>query len=131
MIKKFTSSLLAGAGVIALVLGLSAAPAQAALADCPNAYVCLWTNAYYGGTMYKWTPGSIQQAPNHCVQLSSGISQQASSIAGKYGSAGAPVTFYGSPGSFGRDGAFSDSNLGDSSGITGWNNKIHTICVIP
>ena len=63
--------------------------------------------------------------------FSSGISEQASSIAGKYGSAGAPVTFYGSPGSFGRDGAFSDSNLGDTSGIVGWNNKIHTICVIP
>jgi hypothetical protein len=130
---KFRRALLALAVLLGGIGGaLVSTPAQASYADCPQTYVCLWTNAYYGGSLYKWTPGSIQALPNHCVQLSSGINAQASSIAGKYGSIGSPVTFYGSGGgSFGRDAAFSDNNLGDSSGIVGWNNRISTICVLP
>lgn len=59
MIKKFTSSLLAGAGVIALVLGLSSAPAQAAATDCPSGMFCIWVDGNYSGARFQVSESTL------------------------------------------------------------------------
>lgn len=122
-------------GIAALLIGSGGAlaastPAQAAESECTSPYICLWTNANFGGYMYRWTVLQIQQQPGQCVTFSSGIDNQASSIKGMHSHA---VTFfdgYGGGANFARGSAFRDANLGDTSGITGWNNRISSLCVL-
>lgn len=129
---KFKKLLLA---LSVLLVGLSGAlaistPAQAAESECTSPYICLWTNANFGGNLYKWTVLQIQQQPGQCVVFSSGIDNAASSIKGMHSHA---ATFYDGAGggaNFARGTAFRDANLGDTSGITGWNNRISSICIL-
>lgn len=58
--------------VMVTVFGV-ATPAQAAFADCPNAYICIWENRWASGIRWQWTGGYIYQqsdgGSDHCMTL--------------------------------------------------------------
>lgn len=56
---------------IAAVLGsiAIATPAQASASDCPQTYVCGWTNANYSGSMWAWQPSAVFAAEGHCANI--------------------------------------------------------------
>lgn len=121
------------AAVVLGVLGL-AAPARAAASDCLSTYVCLFGDAYYGGSLYQWQVGYINTLPGDCLVLSGGANNTASSIINNAGLvSGHSLVFFdlnGGGANFGRTTTFSDSNLADGIGVpAGFNNKISTICV--
>jgi Peptidase inhibitor family I36 len=120
------------AAVLLATVGMST-PAEAAESDCLSARICLFTNAYYGGTVYQWTWGYIMTLPGDCLILSGGANNSASSIKNTTGTAGGgTMQFFdlaGGGANFARSAPFADNNLGDTSGIVGFNNNISSICI--
>lgn len=57
-----------------------AAPAQAALTDCPLGSFCLWTGTDYSGSRYSYTKATIDNHYRDGIELSSGISNRAYSF---------------------------------------------------
>jgi hypothetical protein len=78
MRKRFVSLL----AVFAAMLGslVVASPAQAAISDCNNAYMCIWSNSGFSGNLYQWSGGYIYQRPNHCLTLTGSQSDTTSSF---------------------------------------------------
>jgi hypothetical protein len=65
--------------LVAVICGASvgAAPASAAMSDCPNQYLCLWQNTNYSGTAWRWSTDTIPGDTIHALGTSD---NQASSV---------------------------------------------------
>jgi hypothetical protein len=70
MLRKWAAGI--AAAVMITVFGV-ATPAQAAFADCPNAYICIWELGSAGGIRWQWTGGYVYQqsdgGSDHCMTL--------------------------------------------------------------
>lgn len=127
--------LLAVAAVLVAAIGGSgivAAPAQAALSDCNNGYVCLFTNLSYGGDVYQWTPGHIKTLQGDCLVLTSSIDNKATSLSNKAGAVGGEnIVFYDTygPGGEGHSVA-APTNIPDLRAVwSNFNDVISSICI--
>ena len=70
--------------LVALVAAISAsmagaAPAQAALTDCPLGSFCWWTGQNYSGTRYTYNKSTIDAGTRHGIRLGTLASNQADS----------------------------------------------------
>jgi len=75
MRSKIMTALMALAVAVGLGVGV-ASPAQAAWADCPDNYFCIWTNVNATGGRYQYHRDTIQDGTNNGLRLGSGISNR-------------------------------------------------------
>jgi hypothetical protein len=74
MRTKITAALLTLAASIGLLV--TAAPAQAALTDCPTGSFCIWTATNYGGSRYQYSKATLDAHYRHGIELGSGVSNR-------------------------------------------------------
>jgi hypothetical protein len=77
MRNRIIAALVALAAALGIGLGV-ASPAQAAWADCPDHYFCLWTgiNGNATGTRYQWHYNTFVDSYHNGIRLPSGISNR-------------------------------------------------------
>jgi peptidase inhibitor family I36 len=66
---KIQAALASVAAMIGLGIGVAAAPAQAAVTDCPVGNFCIWTLTNYSGTRYTINYSDIYAGSNHGYRL--------------------------------------------------------------
>ncbi|MEV0787590.1 peptidase inhibitor family I36 protein [Streptomyces sp. NPDC050423] len=64
---------LVAAAVAAVFLG-PVAPAQAATADCPSGYLCVWDQTSYNGHMYKFSGSNSDGCGSSEVKIVQAVS---------------------------------------------------------